>query len=181
MTDLHGPEDGQMPPRAAEYTGGEMKLACGRIVLALLTAGWLLPGAAWPEDDPETRAKALERKLIAPCCMRGTVQEHDSPASFQIRAEIRRLLAAGASDQDVLDAYVERYGPQILSMPPASGFNLVAYLGPSLAMLALGAILLVMLRRWRTTAAPAGQRPAPRAPIDPEMAERLRRELERLG
>jgi cytochrome c-type biogenesis protein CcmH len=130
-------------------------------------------GAAWA--DVETSARNLENELMSPCCMTNTVAEHYSGASSQMKTEIRQMLAEGKTEQEVLDFYVAQHGPQILSVPPAKGFNLTAYLVP-MAMLVLGATVLVfVVRKWRDHGR-AEPVTAP-AKLDPDYVERVRKEL----
>lgn len=148
---------------------------------ALLLAGMLLAAAppAVPPADLEAQAKAIENKLMAPCCMSNTVAVHESGIAHQMRREIRESLAAGRSEREILDGYVEQYGEQILALPRASGFNLTAYLLPMGLLFAGAGALALALRRWRATPAAAAA-PLP-APPDAAGAARLREELRRLG
>ena len=55
------------------------------------------------------------------------------------------MLAQGRSREEVLDYFVDRYGPGILAAPPKSGANLLAWILPVGGVVAgLGAVLLVV-------------------------------------
>lgn len=97
------------------------------------------------------------------------------------QAELKELderLARGESDDLVLQDFVQEYGPQVLVVPPARGFNLAAWIAPVLVAL-IGLLLAVMVvRRWHGRAlgaAPAG--PAP--PLRPELIARARADTDR--
>lgn len=93
--------------------------------------------------------KYLERMLIAPCCFRQPVSDHESEAAYRVKEDIRARLERGESPDEILQAYSEEYGIRILAKPPASGFNTMAYLLP-LILGALGLMLvLLMLLSWR--------------------------------
>ena len=86
-----------------------------------------------------------------------------------------------------IDAFVKENGVAILMAPPRRGFNLAGYFVPSLAILAAGVILTLVLRRWTRAAnrAPDLSRraddAAPPSPSpSPEELERLHRELDEL-
>jgi cytochrome c-type biogenesis protein CcmH len=116
--------------------------------------------------------------------------------SPELHKEIVALKESGLTADEVIDAYLEKYGPEFRMAPKAEGFNLAGYLVPGIVVLAAGTILALVLRR-RTVAAAAlagggavGAEPPPAAartgtgplavPSDatPEEAERLRQALE---
>lgn len=97
----------------------------------------------------EARARALEARLMAPCCYSQTVDLHDSDAARQVRAELRQWLGEGLSDQQILERFAERYGARILAVPPAEGFNWWLYWLPLLLTAAATAGVLALLWHWR--------------------------------
>lgn len=145
-----------------------------------LVVSWavLLIVAPCAAADLESEAKRIEGKLMAPCCMTNTVAVHESGVSYQMRHEIREMLAAGRSEAEILDHYVAEHGPQILAIPEARGFSLAAYLFPLAFLVLAGAALAFALRRWRASDREVARRETPPAPEGP-YAERLKRELER--
>ena len=103
-----------------------------------------------PAADPvalEREARQLETMLIAPCCWMQPVSQHQSQASDDVKEQIRILLAAGKTRQEVLDAFVAQYGPRILAEPPAQGIGRLLYVGLPLAFVLSAAALVVFLRR----------------------------------
>lgn len=107
------------------------------------------------------KAREIEDQLIAPCCWSQPVSQHDSEVSQQIRDEVRNMLAAGKSRDDILDSFVARYGERILVTPRPKGFNTLVYLLPW-AALPLGAwILVLLLRKLRSPAPTPAPAPAP--------------------
>jgi cytochrome c-type biogenesis protein CcmH len=137
-----------------------------------------LAAAIAAPPDLESAAKAIERKLMAPCCMTNTVDVHESPVAHQMRREIREMLAEGRSEAEILDVYVERYGTQVLAVPRARGFSLMTYLFPLVFVVLVGIGLFFMLRRWRASESEDETEEVPPEPTGP-YAERLKRELER--
>ena len=107
--------------------------------------------------DSEARARALEARLMAPCCYAQTVDLHESDAARQVRAELRQWLGEGLSDQQILKRFAERYGARILAVPPAQGFNRWLYWLPILlsAAATAGVVWLLWLWRRRSRGAPA--------------------------
>jgi cytochrome c-type biogenesis protein CcmH len=128
--------------------------------------------------DIETQARAIEGKLMAPCCMANTVAEHHSGAALEMRQEIRQMLSQGQNSDQILAHYAAEHGEQILAMPAAEGFNLVVWLVPLILLIVGPVVILLVLRRSTgKVEAPADE---PLAPIDPEYAARLQRRLAEL-
>ena len=100
--------------------------------------------------------------------------------SAQELTELRADIAAGMGDQQILSAFVAKYGATVLAAPPAHGFDLVAWIAPFAVFAAalLGTILLI--RRWGglggKAQAAAATDPAVLDPEERERLERIRRE-----
>ena len=70
-----------------------------------------------------------------------------SPA---MHADVMGLVAGGHTAQEILAAFKSVYGEKVLMAPNKSGFNLVGYTMPFVA-LAGGAVLVnTLLKRWKT-------------------------------
>jgi cytochrome c-type biogenesis protein CcmH len=141
------------------------------LVVTLALGG---PSAAQPPDE---RARSLEGKLIAPCCWTQPVSQHYSDAADRMRKEIREMLAAGSSEQQVLDHYVAQYGERILASPRARGFNMLAYILPWFFLAAAGTLLVLLLRHWRQGKIPAGAAAQTASTEADPYAERIEQEL----
>ena len=142
-----------------------------RVFIAALAMGllWVTSAYAAP-DEIEVQAQKLERELIAPCCYTGTVAQHQSGISWQMRQEIRAKLKAGATPDQIKAGYVQQYGKEVLVPEPPIALYIV---GAATLMLGLG-IVVVVIRRFTATAKPA--------PVvaSQEVIARIEREL-RLG
>ncbi len=112
-----------------------------QIWLVLLSAA--LAAVAW--GQAKDRVRALQEKLIAPCCWSESVAAHRSEVAAEMRAEIARMVQEGRSDREILDFYKARYGTRIL-MEPEGQLRLWAYTIPAAATVA-GLILVVWLIR----------------------------------
>ena len=65
------------------------------------------------------------------------------------RQRIASLQAMGKSDAEIIDEFVQRYGKQVLAVPPAEGFNLLAWVMPFVAIAAGLAIVWMFIQRFR--------------------------------
>src|SRR5947208_1844531 len=63
--------------------------------------------------------------------------------------EIDTHIAAGKTDEQVLQAMIQEYGPLAYVAPPKSGCGLVAWLMPILHLLGGTALVIVVMKRWR--------------------------------
>jgi cytochrome c-type biogenesis protein CcmH len=92
-----------------------------------------------------------------------------------MKEEIAQHLDSGKSDEEVLTAFVDKYGVGILSSPPASGFNLAAWLMPFVA-LGAGTLMVVYFVRTFRSRMPAGSGAPPQADAS-KYQDRLENEL----
>lgn len=112
------------------------------VLMAVITIGIM---TAPPSDDD--RAGALSEQLRCPVCQGESVADSPSDTAIAIRAQIEEMVAAGRSDAQIFDHYVQRYGRWVLLDPPAGGDTLMLWLLPIVALLA--GIAVVATRRRR--------------------------------
>jgi cytochrome c-type biogenesis protein CcmH len=72
-----------------------------------------------------------------------------SPAAEREREFIREQIALGLDKEEIKDALVAEYGPEVLAVPETAGFDLAAWVVPGLALIAGAGALAVGIRRWR--------------------------------
>jgi cytochrome c-type biogenesis protein CcmH len=138
--------------------------------------------------DPEENAaeiQAIELRLACNCgCTLDvfTCRTTDFSCTYspKLHREVLALRNEGMSAQQVIDAFVERYGEKALMAPKPKGFNLAGYLVPGAAIATAGAALVVLISRRRAaaTAQAAGTPPVPPLDASPEELARLQRALE---
>jgi cytochrome c-type biogenesis protein CcmH len=142
------------------------------------------PRAATDPEENAAEIQAIELKLACNCgCTLDvfTCRTTDFSCTYspKLHREVLALRNQGLSAQQVLDAFVEKYGEKALMAPKPRGFNLAGYLVPGAAIAAAGAALVMLIGRRRAAVAAAGDTaPAPEpAQGSPEELERLRRAL----
>ena len=137
------------------------------------------PASRLPEipltEAQEARAREIEGKLKCPVCRSQSIRSSNSVMAGDMQRKVREMVAAGSSEQEILDWFEARYGPYILLTPSTRGFNLVAWLLPFLVVLAGGVGVALAARRWKRRGPPS---PPPPEPADSPYASRLDRELE---
>jgi cytochrome c-type biogenesis protein CcmH len=135
--------------------------------------------------DANSRFNDLGHRLMCTCGCAQLLGECDHagcPGREPENGELAAAIAAGKSDQAILDMFAAKYGATVLAAPTTHGFDLVAWIAPFAVFAAalLGTILLV--RRWsgvsvgRAKAIAAGAELAALDPADRERRERIRNE-----
>lgn len=141
-------------------------------LVAALSAAWAgeAPPALTP--DQEAAARRIDGMLMAPCCFANTLAEHHSPIAAEMKQQVRAMIASGSTEDEVLAAFLDRYGERILAAPLVQGFNWMAYLLPVAALAAGCALIGLMLRGRRSTLTTT-----PLAPMPERLRERMLVEL----
>ncbi len=134
-------------------------------------AGPPLSGAAL-----ETLTEEVSSLMRCPVCQGLSVADSPTPLAAAMKNEVRDLLAAGYSREQVMEYFEQSYGEFIRLAPHARGFNLTVWLAP-LALLLVGAAMIFRRRRAREQATTRAA-----TETDPDLAayrERVRREVGR--
>ncbi|MGD0427379.1 MAG: cytochrome c-type biogenesis protein CcmH [Candidatus Acidiferrales bacterium] len=155
------------------------------IVLAIvLTMASASPASA--QDTP--RAKALSKRVLCMCggCEDSAGMCNHPGGTFSGPCETARgmqkdldaRVTRNESDDQILQAMVEQYGPTVLVEPPKKGFDLLAWIMPIAVPLIALVLVWEVVRRWRhkATLAPAG---GPQ--VNAEFLARAQREAGREG
>jgi len=148
-----------------------------RRALVVLTAlvALALPTAATAADCPKTTLAAVEAEVMCPVCGTPLGLATEAPQANRERAFIQRLIERCRSKDEIKEILVAQYGPGVLALPEAEGFNLGAYLVPALAVLLAAGGIAVAARRWRG----GGRRPDDGPGEDSAAGKRLDADLER--
>jgi cytochrome c-type biogenesis protein CcmH/NrfF len=134
-----------------------------------------------PATPPRTSLPAIERQVMCVTC-KIPLNVAESPQADRERAFIQTLIAHGQTETQIKNALVGQYGPAVLALPSASGFDLAAYLVPLAVVLALLAALALLLPRWRRRARAAASSPSAMPPtLDDADTTRLDTDLARFG
>ena len=94
----------------------------------------------------EAEAQAIDRMLMCPVCPAESIDQAQVPLAKQMRARVREMLSEGASRQEILAYFADRYGQNVLASPPKTGLNLLAWILPLVGVLAAMAVGLFVLR-----------------------------------
>ena len=123
--------------------------------------------AAKPGARPSMAAQArdaLEHQLSCPCpCTLDVFTCRTSmPCGFSpaIHRDVMALVEGGYSGDEILAAFENVYGEQVLMAPKKTGFNWAGYVAPFAAVGGGAVVLAALMRRWsrRAAAVAAAQR-----------------------
>lgn len=106
--------------------------------------------------DQRERYLTLVEELRCPKCQNQNLADSDSPIAADLRREIRRLLEAGNSDQQIIDFLVARYGEFILYRPAWREHTYLLWLAPA-ALLGVGLMGVALVVRQRRVASSSPQ------------------------
>jgi cytochrome c-type biogenesis protein CcmH/NrfF len=155
----------------------------GVFVVALLAVIVLGVGSAaaksWSYD--------LAGELMSPYCPGRTLSSCPSPQAAELVQWMVVQEAGGATQEQVVEMLIERFGEEILGAPPAKGITLWAYVLPVLGFVVGGGLVVVALRRIvakgvvRDLAPEHDVTPSSPGAIDDDLAKRVDADLASRG
>jgi cytochrome c-type biogenesis protein CcmH len=108
--------------------------------------------AEFPEPQQELRYRHLIEELRCVVCQNQSLADSNASLAQDLRNEVRNMILAGKSDQEITGFLVERYGDFVLYNPPLNLNTLLLWLGPAL-LVAFGiAAMLYFVRRQQAPA-----------------------------
>ncbi|MEK9554388.1 MAG: cytochrome c-type biogenesis protein [Gammaproteobacteria bacterium] len=134
-----------------------MRKLLGACVLGLsLSVQAAIETYQFDSPEQEARFRQLGYELRCPKCQNQAIGDSDAEISGDLRAEVYRMLKEGATDAEIKDFMVARYGRYVLYNPPLDQQTLVLWFGPA-GLLVLGGILVVLRIRQSKKALEEGE------------------------
>ena len=120
--------------------------------LIVLIGGFLIavvPAAAQaPDPATEEEMYRIADKLNCPICQGQRLSECPIQICQEMRAEIVQWLQEGQTEEEIIQAFVDRDGVQVLNEPPVEGFNVLAWVIPFVGLAIVLAVGVWALRAW---------------------------------
>ena len=127
-----------------------------RLFLMMLLMAIGLARLSLAQEDPnlERRVTSLAHELRCLVCQNQTLADSNAPLAVDLRNQMREQLAKGASEREVREFMVARYGDFVLYRPPFKASTAALWLGP-FALLLVGVVVLMRRLRSRRVPEPA--------------------------
>jgi len=124
------------------------RLVCLLLVALAMATGFAKDAAPLAEDPVvEARLIAISEEMRCLVCQNESLAGSRSDLANDLRRELRTLIKAGKTDQEIREFMVERYGDFVLYRPPVKPTTWLLWAGPFLLMITGVVVLLVYLRR----------------------------------
>ncbi len=153
-------------------------------VLMIVLVVLALPVMAQAPTPTLNQINEVARELWCPLCNGVRLDNCDLQACIQMREVIAEKLIAGESTEQIKAYFVEQYGDVVLGTPSRSGFNLIVWLFPVLAVVVgLGwvAYLVAMWRRRQPARQPVPAAAASGPAVsDDDYLKRVEQELKQI-
>ena len=104
------------------------------------------PREMLPDRTLERRAEAIGAQLRCLVCQNESIEASDADLAQDLRHVIREQVVAGATDRQILQWMVARYGDFVRLRPPFDGVTALLWSAPAIA-LAAGFMVVALSRR----------------------------------
>jgi cytochrome c-type biogenesis protein CcmH len=98
----------------------------------------------------DQRYRALIREVRCLVCQNESIADSNAPLAADLRREIRNLMDDGATDREISDFLVARYGNFVLFRPPVQPNTWLLWAAPFLLLIVGGAVFVRVLRTRAT-------------------------------
>ena len=121
-------------------------LAISALLVASSAALAVQPDETLADPALEARARSISRDIRCVVCQSESIDDSNAPLARDLRLMVRERLAAGDSDDEVVDFLAARYGDYVLLKPRVQPNTILLWAAP-LAAAAAGAFGLVAVLR----------------------------------
>lgn len=157
-----------------------------KLATVLLTGALFAASAARGDNPRKPTLDSIGSQVMCVCggCVAPLIHcpHIDCGTKAEMKAYIEKEIADGKGETAILQDLTLRYGVQVLTAPPAKGFNLAVWILPGVGLLVGLATVAVIVRRWRRKS-PAAPKAEAFLPPDPKVLAAVEEEMKatRLG
>ena len=133
------------------------RATAGAVALWLALSVWAADSSSPAVTDPalEHRLMVLSAELRCLVCQNQSLADSHADLAIDLKNQVREMMRAGRSDEQIKAYLTQRYGDFVLYNPPVKATTWMLWLGPFAALLAGSAALVLYLRRRRVAVAVA--------------------------
>jgi cytochrome c-type biogenesis protein CcmH len=111
-------------------------------------------GRAFEDPEQQARYELLIKDLRCLVCQNQSIADSNASLASDLRREVREMMIAGQSDEQIREFMTARYGDFVLYRPPVSPRTWLLWSAPVLLLLGgLGIAAMVVMRRMRAAKA----------------------------
>ena len=123
-------------------------------------------GSVARDPEFEKRVDAVSAELRCLVCQNQTIADSYADLAVDLKNQVRDMLRAGNSNEEIVNYMVDRYGDFVRYKPPMKPATYFLWFGPGLLILIALSVLFVTLRKRR-------QRVIDAAPLTAEDAKKI--------
>ena len=137
-----------------------MKRLLSLLLLLVSLNAWAGEAAPMAEDEVvEKRMVAISDEMRCLVCQNESLSGSHAELAQDLRREIRQMIKAGKTDQQIMDFMVDRYGDFVRYRPPMKATTYLLWFGPFL-LLAVALLALIRYLRRRASRPDLGSQSA---------------------
>lgn len=103
--------------------------------------------AAFEDPVLQHRYETINRELRCLVCQNQTIADSNATLAQDLRREVREMIAAGKSDDEIREFMIARYGDFVLYRPRMTAQNFLLWAAPVLLLLIAAVVLVRVVRR----------------------------------
>jgi len=97
----------------------------------------------------QERYSAILNELRCLVCQNQTIAESDADLAKDLRVEVKKMLEEGATDSDIIDFMVNRYGDFVLYKPLVKPKTYLLWFGPFVFLAVVLCILILVVKKQK--------------------------------
>jgi len=122
-------------------------VAATLLALFCLSAFAIDTAPAFADPVQQERYERLARELRCPKCRTESIMDSNVQVAADLRRQLRELMAAGKTDEEILTYMTDRYGDYLLYDPPMRPRTWLLWAAPVLLVLGGGIAAAIVISR----------------------------------
>lgn len=122
--------------------------SAGILLLTLLfSTAYAIDSESFDDPAMHARYRKLTRELRCLQCQNETIADSNATLAVDLRRELRAMVAAGKSDEEIQRFMTDRYGDFVLYQPPFAPRTFILWVAPGLLLVGAMIAVFVIVRR----------------------------------